>query len=239
MTRVPRPTPAVLVHPSSILWCRRHSGETYDFDAFQEAVRRFHGYAAPGLLLGGKMVHLALESLPPGILFDALCETAHCLPDAVQMLTPCTTGNGWLRVEDLGRFALALYDKATGRGVRVCLDASRLEAWPEIGAWFFKRKPKAEQDPERLVEEIRRAGEAVLRRQAVHLRPECLVKRSVGPRALCGGCGESYPARHGALCRACQGQSPYLEGGAAAVAGRGPAAVSALRAAAPGRRPNG
>jgi formylmethanofuran dehydrogenase subunit E len=63
------------------------------------------------------MVDLALSILPRGILFDAIAETGHCLPDAIQLLTPCTVGNGWLKVRDLGRFALALYDKQSGEGV--------------------------------------------------------------------------------------------------------------------------
>ncbi len=39
-----------------------------------------------------------LRNLPPDILFNSLCETNKCLPDAVQLLTPCTVGNGWLKV---------------------------------------------------------------------------------------------------------------------------------------------
>ncbi len=44
------------------------------------------------------MVDLALKNLPKGEFFDALCETPACLPDAVQLLTPCTVSNGWLKV---------------------------------------------------------------------------------------------------------------------------------------------
>jgi formylmethanofuran dehydrogenase subunit E len=60
-------------------------------------VKSFHGYVAPGVVLGGVMVDLARRQLPPEVLFDAVCETRHCLPDAVQLLTPCTLGNGWLK----------------------------------------------------------------------------------------------------------------------------------------------
>ncbi len=200
----------------SAVWCRRHTGELYSFETFIEAVRGFHGHAAPGLVLGGRMVHLASSALPSGILYDALCETANCLPDAIQMLTPCTIGNGWLRVEPLGRFALALFDKSTGRGLRVALDAGRLDAWPAIKAWFFKLKDKADQDAGRLMEQIRLADDGILRLQPIQVRPDALGKRSLGPRRLCAECGESYPARHGPTCRACQGHSPYLAGQATA-----------------------
>ena len=61
-----------------------------------------------------------------GCLFDAICETRNCLPDAVQLLTPCTIGNGWLKVVNVGRFALTLYDKYQGEGVRVYLDPAKV-----------------------------------------------------------------------------------------------------------------
>ena len=62
----------------------------YTFDEFSTLVESFHGSAAPGVLVGGVMVEAAKSRLPEGILFDALTETRACLPDAVQLLTPCT-----------------------------------------------------------------------------------------------------------------------------------------------------
>ena len=96
------------------------------------------------------MVELARRQLPAGTLFDAVAETAKCLPDAVQILTPCTLGNGWMRVLNLGRYALSLYDKYTGEGVRVWVDLDRLAPYEEIRGWFLKLKKKADQDTERL-----------------------------------------------------------------------------------------
>ena len=109
-------------------------------------MKSFHGYAAPGLMMGGFMVDLALSHMPEGVLFDAVCETRSCLPDAVQLLTPCTVGNGWLRILNLGRYALSLYDKYQGDGVRVYVDAQKLRAWPEVETWMLKLKPKKAQD---------------------------------------------------------------------------------------------
>ena len=83
-------------------------------EEFMEEARAFHGYPAPGLIIGGYMVELAKRHMPEGVLYDAVSETAHCLPDAVQLLTPCTFGNGWLRVLPFGIYAVTLYDKATG-----------------------------------------------------------------------------------------------------------------------------
>jgi formylmethanofuran dehydrogenase subunit E len=181
----------------------------YDFDQFLDLVRRFHGYAAPGVVMGGCMVETALQSMPPDVLYDAVAETRKCLPDAVQLLTPCTLGNGWLRVVDLGRFAVSLYDKDRGHGVRVSVDVEALDGWSEVKAWLLKLKPKAEQDARLLLEQIREAGSALYRRTAVRLRGRFLQRKGGGEIRVCPLCGEAYPQEHGRICRGCQGDSPY------------------------------
>jgi formylmethanofuran dehydrogenase subunit E len=69
-------------------------------------VESFHGIAAPGVIIGGFMVDLASGSLRRNALHNVICETAKCLPDAVQLLTPCSIGNRWLKIIDVGRYAL-------------------------------------------------------------------------------------------------------------------------------------
>lgn len=182
----------------------------HTLDEYLAMVEKFHGNRAPGILIGGFMVDMAVRNLPPGEFHDALCETAVCLPDAVQLLTPCTIGNGWLRVFEFGRFALALYEKSGGKGVRVHLDAEKLEAWPEIRAWFFKLKPKKEQDLQAILAQIREAGDAILTLQTVRVDPNTLRRRKLGDIAVCPVCKEAYPARDGDRCRPCRGESPYL-----------------------------
>jgi formylmethanofuran dehydrogenase subunit E len=147
------------------------------------------------------------------VLFDAVCETRNCLPDAIQLLTPCTLGNGWLKVVNLGRFALALYDKYRGEGVRVYLDPARVSDWPEINNWYLKLTPKKEQDSTRLLAQLREAGETILGWQRVEIRAQFLGKRSRGRIIICPICREAYPAQDGGLCRACQGETPYLTDG--------------------------
>jgi formylmethanofuran dehydrogenase subunit E len=65
----------------------------------------FHGNLSPGMLMGGIMVNAAFERIDHEKLHDAICETSSCLPDAIQLLTPCTIGNGRLHIVDLVRFA--------------------------------------------------------------------------------------------------------------------------------------
>jgi formylmethanofuran dehydrogenase subunit E len=197
-----------LLKPSPV-WCLDSNGTVYSFDQFLERITAFHGYPAPGLVIGGKMTDLAMAGMPDGCLFDAICETGNCLPDAIQLLTPCTVGNGWLNVLNLGRFALALFDKKTGEGIRVHLHPRKVADWKEIDDWFFKRRPKEEQDSNRLLAEIQRAGEQILQTERIRIHPGLMSKASIGERALCPDCGESYPSKHGPCCRACQGASPY------------------------------
>ncbi|MCL4500860.1 MAG: formylmethanofuran dehydrogenase subunit E family protein [Deltaproteobacteria bacterium] len=69
----------------------------HSFDEFLQLVESFHGHGAPGVVLGGIMVETARRQLPAEGLFDAICETRNCLPDAIQLLTPCTQPQpGWL-----------------------------------------------------------------------------------------------------------------------------------------------
>jgi formylmethanofuran dehydrogenase subunit E len=182
---------------------------TYTIDDYMHLVKSFHGNLAPGLIIGGFMVDTAMKNLPEGILFDSLCETRTCLPDAVQLLTPCTIGNGWLRVLDFGRFALCLYDKYTGDGVRVFLDPKKLQDWPEINAWFFKLKAKKDQDAAALRDQIIEAGAEILTVERVQVDIPSLGKKGKGAIATCPSCGEAYPAKDGTTCLACQGNSPY------------------------------
>jgi formylmethanofuran dehydrogenase subunit E len=182
---------------------------TYTIDDYMHLVKSFHGNVAPGLIIGGFMVDLAMKNLPEGILFDAICETQTCLPDAVQLLTPCTVGNGWLRVLSFGRFALCLYDKYEGNGVRVYIDPKKLKDWPEINDWFFKLKAKKDQDPAALRDQIIEAGTEILSIEEVHVDTGRLPKKGKGAIATCPACGEAYPVKDGSSCLACQGNSPY------------------------------
>jgi len=181
----------------------------HSVDEFVEMVTRFHGFPAPGIIISGFMVDLALELRRGDGLYEVLCETSVCLPDAVQLLTPCTFGNGWMKVADTGRFALAVFDKRTGEGVRVHLDARKLAHYPEINAWFFRLKPKKEQDGERLNAEILAAGKGILGSAPVKVARPFLGHHGMGDTALCPSCGEAYPVRDGDRCKACGGWELY------------------------------
>ena len=182
----------------------------YTFEEFKDKAAAFHGYPAPGLLIGGYMVELARRDLPEGTLFEAVVETPKCLPDAVQLLTPCTLGNGWMRVLNLGRYAVALFDKHTGVGFRVWLDVDKMAPFGEISSWFLKLKKKADQDTDKLFREIEAAGESICSIAPIQMIERAHKHKGMGRVALCPICAEPYPAPDGAICRGCQGEAPYL-----------------------------
>ncbi|MFC1859221.1 FmdE family protein [Thermodesulfobacteriota bacterium] len=185
---------------------------SHSYSEYLQLVRSFHGHLAPGMILGGFMVDAAYRHLPEDEVFDVLCETRSCLPDAIQILTPCTVGNGWLRIIDIGRYALTLFEKYGGVGIRVFMDPPKLEPFPELKNWFFKLRPKQEQDFDRLLDEIRKAGATVCSFEAVRIDPDFIRPVRRKGFTLCPACQESYPSDDGPLCRGCQGQLPYLPG---------------------------
>ncbi|MBR5882203.1 MAG: trehalose-binding protein [Mailhella sp.] len=183
--------------------------ENYSFEEFKKLAEKFHGYAAPGLLLGGYMVALAKSRLPEGTLFEAISESRKCLPDAVQLLSLCSMGNNWLKVRDLGRYAVSLYDKRTGVGVRVSVSLEKLKAWPEYYSWLMKLKPKKEQDENKLLAEIEEAGDSVCVVEDITVDASLLGHKHSCGIAICPICGEGYPEDNGPICRGCQGEDYF------------------------------
>ena len=181
---------------------------SYTFEEFVDRVRSFHGFEAIGVIVGGFMVDLACGSLPEKGLFDVVCETPKCLPDAVQLLTPCTLGNGWVKVINLGRFALTLYDKKTGEGIRVFVDPAKIGAWPELEGLVLQAQDQEEQALDRLFDEARRAGAGMCAIQAVKVADWVRAVRHRGRFAVCPVCREAYPAADGETCLACQEEGP-------------------------------
>ncbi len=179
-------------------------------EEFLRKVMAFHGHPAPGILLGGHMVEVAKSHMIEGTLFDVVCETKQCLPDAVQMLTPCTVGNGWLKILDCNIFALVFYDKYTGAGVRVSLDPEKLKAFPVCYEWFYKLRPKKEQDGDTLRAQLLEHGPEMLTVRQVQMHGEVLGRgKGKGPVDTCRVCGEANAASFGERCPLCTNGRMY------------------------------
>jgi len=183
--------------------------DNFTFEEFKARAAAFHGYPAPGLLLGGYMVAMAKRALPPDTLFEAVVETKKCLPDAVQLLTLCSTGNNWMKVVNLGKYAVSLFDKHSGEGFRVHIDIKKLAAFPEIKAWLLKQKAKKDQDTVKLFREIENAGDSICAVAPVRIRAAFLRHAHMGNVGVCPQCAEAYPLEDGVLCRGCRGEAPY------------------------------
>jgi formylmethanofuran dehydrogenase subunit E len=181
----------------------------YTVDEYIDMLIRFHGNFAPGLLIGGYMVDAAVRKMTQYEFFDAICESTSCLPDAIQMLTPCTVGNGWLKIVYTGRFAISLYEKRSGDGIRVSMDATRLDPYPEIRNWFMRLVSKHDQDKYALLDEIKAAGRSILSIQPIRISATRRAKKPGAPIVLCDSCGEAYPKNGHPLCPACQGMDIY------------------------------
>ena len=178
-------------------------------DALVLKIEEFHGYRSPGILMGSRMVETALGELGDTPYLNMVSETVVCLPDAVQLLTGCTMGNGFLQILDWGKFAVTAYDRTTLEGVRVWLNPALLKGYPLIRAWFERNRGGQPKPPfEDMAAEILAAESGLLPFRKVRLLKSLKSDQPVPTRA-CPDCGEFYPARFGERCPACRGDAYY------------------------------
>ena len=187
---------------SGLILCGR------SLEVFLDEIESFHGFVPPGLVLGGFLVDWAQELVGVEVEADAIVETYRCLPDAVQIFTPCTIGNGWLKVLNWHKFALTLYDKRELLGYRVWLDLEKAKMFPPVYNWYMRGLPKKDLPLEVLVETSLEAGRSVLSCRAIRVT-RFYGREKKGDIKVCQGCGEAYPAVQGDQCSACQGQGYY------------------------------
>jgi len=168
---------------------------------FEKAVN-FHTKKAPGLAIGIAMIDLCRTRLGPvKEKINAVSESQSCLCDVIQLMTGCTIGNRYLKIYgELGRYALTLYDRADGRGVRAYIDLDKVspDETPELYK-FFLRKRSAEVKAggeERLkscdlvVAEFLRVYPQIIALQDVVM--ESFGKNEMLSAAQCGKCRESF-----------------------------------------------
>ncbi len=178
---------------------------SYSFDEYVKMVTSFHGSAAPGVLIGGYMVDLAYRNLSKGELYDVICESTKCLPDAVQLLTPCTIGNQWLKIIDVGRYALTFYEKESGVGVRVYLDWTLLDKCPGIRDWYLKLALKSNQNKDKILQEIKEFGTDILSIENVVVKINSYDKtKKSSSVSICPSCNEAYRTSDGPICPVCK-----------------------------------
>jgi formylmethanofuran dehydrogenase subunit E len=177
-------------------------------DEFLSIIKNFHGFTAPGLVLGGFMVDHAMSMLGRNMEVDAIVETKHCLPDAVQLFTPCTFGNGWMKILDWDKFAITFYDRHELNGHRVWFDLDKAKEFPDLYNWYMRLKPKKELPMQVMLDVIFKAGISVLSSRPVRII-DFHQREKKGETAVCPGCNEAYPTKQGAICLACSNKGYY------------------------------
>lgn len=172
---------------------------------FEQGIE-FHGYLSPGFVLGVIMVDLAKEILGPRDLIDAVVETKACIPDAIQLMTSCSYGNGWMRVKDWDKLALTLYDKHKLDGVRVSVNLEEVKKHPSIERWLMR---EGHTRKEEVAKEVMRVGRSILSWQRVRAAPYKRIENA--PLAVCSSCGETHSSVDSDLCIRCSGREDYYE----------------------------
>ncbi len=178
-----------------------------DRQAFLREAEAFHGHVSPGVVLGGHLLAEALAGLGDTPTLNVVVETVVCLPDAVQILTPCTVGNGFLQLLDWGKFALTAYDRETLEGFRAWPDLAAIAGFPAISGWFLRGSGPA-LPKDQVVQHLLNHGPELVRTRPVRLA-QALKPQDKVPTGPCPACGESYPLRLGTTCPACAGQAYY------------------------------
>lgn len=181
---------------------------------FVDRAVAYHGFPAPGVVLGAYMVDLALEKLDPapGERLYAVAETRKCLSDSIGVLTGCTPGSHRFVLFNTGRLSLAIGREAGDalEGVRAFVVHGRTLAYPALSAWYFNdRCAGFKEDLPALLDDILRAGRDILSWERVEM--------PLPPRDddwepyICPGCGEMLPDKYAVdgLCRACGPESCY------------------------------
>ncbi len=171
-------------------------------------IEAFHGWKAPGLVIGMFMIDWARELVGEHVEADAIVETRHCLPDAIQLFTPCTVGNGWMKILDWDKFALSLYDRKKRHGNRVWLDLEKAEQFPDLYNWYMRLVPKNALPLEVLTDTILSAERSVLSCESVYIT-QSYERDKKGKTAVCPICKEAYAGKLGKVCASCQGKGYY------------------------------
>ncbi|MEW5805086.1 MAG: FmdE family protein [bacterium] len=167
-------------------------------------LEKFHGALVPGLIIGAYMVELAYEKLGDAQMIDAVVESKKCIADAVQLMTTCTLGNGWLKVYDWGIFAITLYDKKSKRGVRVYLDMGKIPKESITYKWFFREIGKGSH--EEVNQELLAFKKSIFSYDYVQVE---IKKKERASIRLCAQCGSPFPSEGSDECMSCREGSTY------------------------------
>jgi formylmethanofuran dehydrogenase subunit E len=176
------------------------------FDTDLREVVQFHGHLCPGLALGFRVAKAALRELgadrPRDEELAAVVENDSCAVDAIQFITGCTFGKGNLIFQDYGKHVYTLFNRRTGRGVRISEDFRGFEGDERFPA--LKKRQEAGEDVSREIEvykmekasAILKADERELLSISPAVSPVPPVARVRGS-VRCAVCGEKFMESRG------------------------------------------
>jgi len=106
-----------------------------DIEDLYDRTVKFHGHSCPGMLSGIIMGVVALEKLSASRALDeevvTISEGRSCMVDALMIVLGTTLGKGNLFLKDYGKTAATIFNRNTGKGVRLVFDYSQIHK--EIG----------------------------------------------------------------------------------------------------------
>ncbi len=185
--------------------------------------QEFHGHKCPAMPQGLRAGRLALELLgvekAQGGELVAIVETGDhhfsgCFADGVMFATGCTMGKGNIVKKPLGKFALTLVDRQSGRAVRISAKACRMMQCLDME--FFRLRagglPPQKLDPamvEPLIEDVLTRDPSEMFDVQMFEQYPLEAHKEDFTAVVCDGCGElvvqSYAHKIGdkAYCGAC------------------------------------
>ncbi|MGQ9689151.1 MAG: FmdE family protein [Desulfobaccales bacterium] len=179
-----------------------------DLEGLLRQTELIHGHLCPFVSLGVKAGQYAMKYLDTGSRgmeeVIAIVECNNCFTDGIQVVTGCTFGNNALIFRDLGKTAVTVALRGSGRGVRLVVRPEyrqqMMARYPAAGPLFEKVVVKRNATPEEehhlhhiwpaiAYKELARPLEESLevKEVTIQLPPYARIFASV----VCSQCGES------------------------------------------------
>lgn len=185
-----------------------------------EKIFAFHKRRAPGIVIALAMYQLAIEKIGPLEKFNAYAETDKCLPDVLQFMLGATIGNGDLKMNLTGRYAMSIVDTKNKNGVRVYVDVNKIDPLktPTLHKFFLRQRGervltdkayRKESNLDVINEFLSTDRKSIFGVQEII--PLNTAKPPVDGAVICEVCGEAFttPTPEIKTCPQCNGTKAY------------------------------
>lgn len=178
-----------------------------DLEGLLKQAEAIHGHLCPFVSLGVKAGQYAMQFLDAGSTgmeeVVAVVECNNCFTDGIQVVTGCTFGNNALIFRDLGKTAVTVALRGSGRGVRLAVRPHYREEmfarYPAAGPLFEKVVVQRNATPEE-EHHFHHIWPAMAHKELERPLEESMVVREVSvklppygrifPTVVCSRCGE-------------------------------------------------